>query len=172
VANAKRKRNIDLSYTLFPMIKAKYQIPMDVSAHCEMVCRCDDGCDYAIKEAKPGALTLPHSEWFCTELASAIGIASPPCKIVEMLDNTFAFGSRWEGGVVGAHWKEMVKRGEIPLNEIKGTLSRIYAFDHFVHNKDRHDENFIVRAQRGTSYAVLANDYSRATVHIPLASLV
>jgi hypothetical protein len=170
VANA-RKSIADQPRTLFPIpIKAKWCRPIDVSSDCEMVCRCEDGCDYVIKEAKPGASTLPHSEWFCTALAEAIGIASPPCKIVEMPDSTFAFGSRWEGGVLvpqagatpGGNWWEKVKSGEIDLDSIKSTLSRIYAFDHFVHNKDRHRDNYIVRNQREAGFAVLANDYSRA----------
>jgi hypothetical protein len=85
-----------------------------------------------------------------------------------MKDGTMTFGSRWEGGVLrpstGAkpgHWWERVKDGEIPLDHIRGTLSRIYAFDHFINNPDRHCNNFIVREQH-EGYAVLANDYSRA----------
>jgi hypothetical protein len=107
----------------------------------------------------------PHSEWFCTKLAQAVGIASAPCAVVKMLDGTTAFGSRWEGGVlnpsVAGHWWEKVKSGEIPIDDIRGTLSRIYAFDNFVFNPDRHCGNFIVREQRN-GFAVLANDYSRA----------
>jgi hypothetical protein len=89
--------------TLFPIpVEVRYCIPLNVSADCGQVCRCDDGCDYVIKDGKTGGSkpATPHSEWFCTQLAETIGIASPGCKIVKMADGTLAFGSRWEGGIV------------------------------------------------------------------------
>ncbi len=154
---------------LFPLpIKVRYCNPANLgTADCGLICRGDDGCDYVIKDNKTGgsvALT-PHSEWFCTQLGELVGIASPQCKIVEMSDSTFTFGSRWEGGVikqtVGGNWWDKVKSGDIKLDDIKGALSHIYAFDHFIYNPDRHPGNFIVRDQHA-GYAVLANDYSRA----------
>lgn len=154
---------------LFPLpIEARWCAPANLgSADCGQICRCDDGCDYVIKDGKTGgsvALT-PHSEWFCTQLGELVGIVSPQCKIVKMSDSTFVFGSRWEGGVLnpaaGGNWWDKVKTGDILLDDIKGPLSRIYAFDHFIHNPDRHTKNFIVRNQH-TGYAILANDYSRA----------
>jgi hypothetical protein len=62
--------------------------------------------------------------------------------------------------------------GSIALDDLRGPLSRIYAFDHFIHNIDRHLGNFLVRGQH-TGHAVLANDYSRAWVcnGFPLPSL-
>jgi hypothetical protein len=170
--------------TLFQIpIEVRYCIPLNVSADCGQVCRCDDGCDYVIKDGKTGGSVpaTPHSEWFCTELANMIGIASPECKIVTMSDGTFAFGSRWEGGVIkplpgaaaGGNWWEKVKSGDIKLDDIKATLSRIYAFDHFIHNTDRHCNNFIARSQHAAGVAILANDYSRAWLccGFPLPSL-
>lgn len=158
--------------SLFLMsIKAVYCHPLNLSADCGEVCRCDDGCDYVIKDGSTGGSVpaTPHSEWFCTELAETIGIASPGYNVVEMPDGSTAFGSRWEGGVIkpsrgalaGGNWWEKVKGGEINLDDIKGALSRIYAFDHFIHNPDRHCDNFIARDQHG-GVALLANDYSRA----------
>lgn len=41
------------------------------------------------------------------------------------------------------------------------TLSRILAFDLFIHNDDRHLKNYIVRQQR-SGISLLAFDYSRA----------
>jgi hypothetical protein len=90
--------------TLFALpIKARWCVPANLgSADCGQTCRCDDGCDYVIKDGKSGGSVplTPHSEWFCTQLADLIGIASPQCKIIEMGDGSFTFGSRWEGGVV------------------------------------------------------------------------
>jgi hypothetical protein len=135
------------------------------------ICRCDDGCDYVVKDGSKSAFT-PHDEWFCTHLASAIGIPSPPCTVVEYPDGSLAFGSRWEGGVAKEPWWEMVRRGAIVMADIAPALSRIYAFDHFVHNEDRHLRNFLFRDQH-QGWAVLAFDYSRAWLYngMPLPAL-
>lgn len=129
------------------------------------VCRCDDSCEYATKGTSHHA-QVPHSEWFCTHLAELVGISAPPCAIVEMNDGTQVFGSRWEGGMASGSpppppWWHRVKVGDIPLANIETALSRIYAFDHFVYNVDRHANNYLVRSSRN-SHVVLANDYSRA----------
>jgi hypothetical protein len=112
--------------------------------------------------------TAAHAEWLCTHLATRLGIACPDCQILQMPDDTLVFGSRWEGGVVVSApgsavplWVAMVKTGQIKLADIRTALSRIYAFDHFVHNYDRHAKNFLVRNQLN-GHAVLAFDYSRA----------
>jgi hypothetical protein len=90
-----------------------------------------------------------------------------------MPDGSTAFGSRWEGGVVAMPqgWN-LVQAGTITLASISGVLSKMYAFDHFVHNYDRHGKNFLFR-QQAKGYAVLAFDYSRAwTFHgFPLPAL-
>ncbi|MCL4716763.1 MAG: hypothetical protein KJZ75_17775, partial [Hyphomonadaceae bacterium] len=52
------------------------------SADAVGVARCDDGFEYALKDAV-ACTTTPHDEWFCTELAQALGIACPPCAVVE-----------------------------------------------------------------------------------------
>lgn len=132
--------------------------------HLSHTCRCDDGLDYFVKDGK-AVPTLPHAEWFCTRLAETLGLAGPPCAVLEMLDGTLAFGSRCEGGVLqpNEHWWEKVARNEIPLADIRVPLSRIYAFDHFVHNDDRHLTNYLVRAQ-SQGHALLAFDYSKAWV--------
>ena len=126
------------------------------------VCRCDDGCEYATKGTNNHS-QVPHSEWLCTQLGEVIGIAAPPCAVIEMPNGDLVFGSRWEGGVVPAQppWWEQVKNGRIPLDNVKEILTKIYAFDHFVHNIDRHAKNFIMRSQR-SSEVLMANDYSRA----------
>jgi hypothetical protein len=124
------------------------------------ICRCDDGCDYVVKDGSKNSAT-PHDEWFCTRLAENVGIPSPPCLVIERQDGSLVFGSRWEGGVASDPWWEMVKRDEIVLSDIRSALSRIYAFDHFIHNEDRHLNNFLFRRQR-QGWAVLAFDYSRA----------
>jgi hypothetical protein len=125
--------------------------------------RCDDDCEYAFKDDRHHAFT-PHDEWFCTHLAGAVGIACPPCAVVEDESRKSLFGSRWEGGVAREKWWELVMRGEIELSAVAPTLSRIFAFDHFVFNDDRHLNNYIVRESRN-GWIMLAFDFSRAWTH-------
>lgn len=134
-------------------------------------CRCDDSCDYAIKDESSHPRT-PHNEWFCSELAHVVGIAGPSWAVIEEPSGNCVFGSRWEGGVAKDYWWEMAARGEILLDDIKPALSRILAFDHFVHNEDRHLKNYLARDQR-TGWALLAMDYSRSSLFhdFPLPNL-
>lgn len=55
----------------------------------------------------------------------------------------------------------MIQTNQIPVTDVRIALTRIYAFDHFVHNYDRHAGNFLVVKQK-SGHAVLAFDYSRA----------
>ncbi len=131
------------------------------TADCSQVCRCDDGSDYAIKNDVEVA-AVPHSEWFCTHLGELVGLASPPCKIVDVRGKA-CFGSRWETGHNARDWLLRAQDGRIDFASLAPTLSRIYAFDLFVNNIDRHTTNYIVREQHfGT--ALLAFDYSRAWI--------
>jgi hypothetical protein len=63
------------------------------SADAAGVVRCDDGCDYVIKDDTKHEKTM-HSEWFCSRLADAIGIAVPPYQLIERPDGSLVFGSR------------------------------------------------------------------------------
>ena len=129
------------------------------SADCSMVCHCEDGSDYAIKDQTKDA-AIPHSEWFCTRLSEAVGIACPPCKVVSNADDRW-FGSRWESGHDAKDWWLRAIAGEIDFARLAPTVSRIFALDLFVHNSDRHLNNYIIRQQHfGTS--ILSFDFSRA----------
>jgi HipA-like protein len=165
-------------------VDVKWCQPVNLgSADCSNICRGVDGFDYVIKDGVSGASVpqTPHCEWFCSQLGELIGIPSPPFRIVRQLDDTLVFGSRWEGGVIkpgsapamaSARWWEKVKAGDIKLADIQGALSRIYAFDHFIHNVDRHQGNLLVREQYA-GHVMLAFDYSRAWVFngFPLPNL-
>lgn len=121
-------------------------------------CRCDDGCEYVLKDTSDHPL-MPHSEWFCTKLAEAVGIACPPCAVIRDESGVFLFGSRWEGGISSEKWWELLYAGEIDPDIIYPVLSRVLAFDLFVHNDDRHLNNFLTRESRN-SYSLLAFDFS------------
>lgn len=129
------------------------------SADCALICRCEDGSDYAIKDnAKNGA--MPHSEWFCTRLVEAVGVAAPACKVVSVQGDQW-FGSRWETGHNPKDWWLRAIAKQIDFNLLAPTISRIFAFDLFVHNVDRHLNNYIVREQH-FGISMLCFDFSRA----------
>lgn len=146
-------------------------VPADEgTADCALFCRCDDGSDYAVKGTSSEA-TLPHTEWFCTRLGERVGLASPACAIVNVRSEV-CFGSRWDSGHEPNDWWVRARSGEIDFSLLAPTISRILAFDLFVHNGDRHLKNYIIREQR-MGHAVLAFDYSRAWLWngFPLPSL-
>ncbi len=135
--------------------------------HAGLICKCDDGCDYVVKDGT-GHPLIPHAEWFCTHLADLLSLPGLPCRVVELHDSSGAvqrlFGSRWEEGEIPKSptpWWELVKTGIIPIAEIAPILSRIYVFDNFIHNIDRHFNNFFVRKSHN-SFSILSVDYSKA----------
>lgn len=153
-------------FGLIPL-KAKWCSPSKLgSADLKEVCRCDDGSDYAIKKNEPhphrsrSIARTAHNEFFCYRLGHIVGIASPNHHIVEINTGQLVFGSRFESGLQDKWWDDVI-HGKIPQNEIMPTLARIYAFDLFVHNVDRHANNLIVRKQH-FGYSAIAFDYSRA----------
>lgn len=165
-------------YSFQLAVKVVWEDPKNLGADCARICRCDDSCEYAVKDGSKDPL-LPYAEWFCTHLAELLGIASPACAILEFPDGSTAFGSRWEIGALpmappntAPHWVQLLSSGAINIDDLKPAFSRIYAFDNFIHNHDRHANNFLFRSGL-TRYAVLAMDYSRAWTHhgIPLPAL-
>lgn len=145
---------------LFPdhPVRAQRCDPLSISADCKQVCRCDDGSDYAIKEAATIA-TMPHNEWLCAKLAERIAVAAPTFKIVEV-QGIQCFGSRWMAGEE-ADWWNRAHAQQIPFVDLAQGISRILALDLFVHNGDRHLKNYFVLKQR-VGYSVVAMDFGRA----------
>lgn len=156
---------------LFPYlpITARRCDPMNESADCKQVCRCDDNSDYAIKEAAVIA-TMPHNEWLCSKLAERVRIAAPTFRIVDVL-GIECFGSRWQAGQE-RNWWNRAFAGQIDFADIAPGISRIIALDLFVHNHDRHLDNYFVLEQR-VGFSVLAMDFGRAWMFhgFPLPSL-
>lgn len=161
---AKRNKKIDPAQILLPVVRIAVWVDPTALHGLDAgpVCRCNDSCEYATKSVKHHPL-VPHSEWFCTHLAELAGIAAPSCAVIEMPSGENVFGSRWEptSPAPSPPWWAEVRAGNIPLADIRDALTRIYAFDHFINNTDRHANNFIVRRQKN-GHAVLAIDYSRS----------
>src|SRR5690606_26309684 len=116
------------------------------------------------------------TEYSCTILARAIGLAAPECHVAMMPDGReLCFASREEGGAEdGANFLEMVGNRRHMTN-FAGDLTRWYAFDLFVRNFDRHIGNFLFRRSMvgvtmlgiDFSHALLAQDWPAAPPPLP-----
>lgn len=153
---------------LFP-IKINDFYPNDQgSADLTLIGSGDNGKDYAIKRIGDGNGMIPASELFCYELARQVGIATPAFDIVLLRADELAFGSVWEGGVYKLSalnmMADLLKKGSLDDAEVKSLdkfFGKVYAFDLFINNVDRHFGNYIFRKSYN-SYIALAFDYSRA----------
>ena len=124
--------------------------------------------DYAIKLRTDGNGFVPASEMFCYELANIINIATPGFDILKLRDGSLAFGSVWEGGVSPVKLDNDVfdiLNGNVKVEGMKTFFSKVYAFDLFINNIDRHFGNYIFRGSfRGI--IAMAYDFSRAWYEI------
>ncbi|MCX7088440.1 MAG: hypothetical protein NTV00_10345 [Methylococcales bacterium] len=132
-----------------------------------------NGKDYAIKKISDGNGMIPVTEFFCYELARKVNIATPEFDILLLPDDELAFGSVWEGGVhkiSGINTiVDILNDGAINGVEIKAIdkfFGKVYAFDLFINNVDRHFGNFLFRQSYNNTYIALAFDYSRAWLEI------
>lgn len=121
----------------------------------------DTGIEYCVKTVAKTP-QVPGAEFICYSLAESCGLAVPQFDIVELPDGTLAFGSVWDGSAADQQKSFAVLRGQSKGKEIARTLSRIYAFDLFVHNTDRHLNNYLCVGGRLPGYAIKAYDFSRA----------
>jgi hypothetical protein len=120
-----------------------------------------NGVEYCVKTvARTPA--VPAAEFICHTLAHTCGIPVPQFDIVELPDGSLAFGSAWEGSAADKQHAIQVLTGARPGRQLVKCLSRIFAFDLFVHNVDRHLGNFLCVAGRTPGHTVKAYDFSRA----------
>lgn len=81
---------------------------------------------------------LPATEWICSKLAVACGLPVPPFGVVELRTQPgqLYFGSQWQGGghdFLSAH--NRISNPEV--------FAKTHAVDLFVHNTDRHRNNYL-----------------------------
>lgn len=100
---------------------------------------------------------IPASEWICSHLASACGLPVPPVAVVAMSSNLdiFYFGSQWQGGAIT--FPDAFMRGVSNPEVFLDT----YAVDLFVHNTDRHYDNYLYLDLAGDVVAKVI-DFSHA----------
>lgn len=137
-----------------------------------------NGKDYAIKRVCDGNGMIPASELFCYELARQVNIATPEFDIVLLKGGECAFGSVWEGGVYDLSAiniiSDLLTKGNpnsIDVKLLDKFFSKIYAFDLFINNTDRHFRNYIFRKSYNNNYIALAFDHSKAWCSIDYKGL-
>jgi hypothetical protein len=123
---------------------------------------CDDGYEYAVKLDAPDRFAA-HNEWFCSNLAHRAGVQHPAFNPVSHVDGRVWFGSQWIAGEIPDWWNQVVA-GAIAFPEVADDWSRIFAFDLFINNTDRHLRNFFV-LKDGATHRMYTMDYSRAWFH-------
>jgi hypothetical protein len=94
-----------------------------------------------------------------------VTIPTPNYAYINLSNGDTGFGSIWEGGVMKiSHINQVMQilQHHIKVNNIKTFLSRLYAFDIFVNNEDRHWGNYLWRQSFDNNLIALAFDFSRA----------
>ena len=159
-----KKHNVAYQKELLPI--DAYQIHKNTqgTADLQVIVTASNNKDYAVKMVTDGNGYIPATELFCYELARLVDVPTPSYDLITMRDGTLAFGSVWEGGV--HHISEAnqimdILTGKIAVRDLNLFLSRVYAFDLFINNLDRHFGNYLFR-QSYNSLIGLAFDYSRA----------
>lgn len=122
-----------------------------------------NGKDYAIKTTKDHNSNgfIPATELFCYELAAELLIPTPEYTLLSLSDGSIAFGSVWEGGVQDIQTSLSALDDKIIIKGLTGFLSKVYAFDVFINNIDRHFGNYLIR-ESYNGHVILAFDFSLA----------
>ena len=130
--------------------------------------RADDGMTYAVKDDTPNVPTLRASEYFWLSVARLISLpASIPDIIVNSSGRT-QFCTRRETSAQDASFNQLIL---LSGGVVQGgrQISRIYAFDLFAANWDRHQGNYLVLSEAG-SLVTFAIDFSHVAVYPPLTT--
>jgi len=130
---------------------------------------CEDGLDYALKLDGTAHTHVRASEYVCCRLAEIVGLPLPNFRVVEHLNGDLVFASQIFGDIrqnaadQAGLLRFLTKNSPPP--EIVTQMSRVYAFDLFVNNIDRHINNFMFQKQNKKN-VVLAIDFSKAIFNV------
>ncbi|WP_396604913.1 hypothetical protein ACFLEY_22760 [Bradyrhizobium sp. YCK136] len=121
---------------------------------------------YIIKDdAPPAAPFVRASEFIWLSIAKAIGLAASAPEILEDVSGRQLFGSRREQSTIGrdqASCLQHLLSGQIHDGGMH--LTRIYAFDLFCANWDRHPGNYLI-LNESNALVVFAIDFSHVALH-------
>lgn len=159
---------------LFGLEIEEWTPPNGATGHLRSFAIANDGLEYAIKSLEDGQASnlnvhspelVPSAEWFCSKLAEACGLPSPPCRILlEPVSNQYVFGSRidlaaYREALEMPQWHRLLTESNVQMRK---QLWSIYAFDQFIFNVDRHINNYLYVKNRQQAVAVQAFDFSMA----------
>ena len=132
------------------------------TADCGLIGVGDDDMPYILKRVGDGE-HVPVSEFVCTQLAAAIGLAVPVCTIAMLpgASKELCFASREEFGVLSQKAAVDMLLIDKQLTVFVDRLMQWYAFDVFTQNIDRHLGNFLFRHSMAGA-VMLGMDFSRA----------
>lgn len=151
---------------LFPIEIIETYPANENSADLSIIGRGRNSKHYAVKTIHDGNGFIPASEFFCYELARLLSIPTPDFDYLSLDEGkSIAFGSVWEGGVRGIKSDNdvfAILKGEMSVEDIESFFGKVFAFDLFVNNEDRHFNNYIFRDSFNNSRVALAFDFSRA----------
>lgn len=133
--------------------------------------RADDNLNYVVKDdAPPDAPTVRASEYIWLSVARAVGLAAPQPEIIEDGGGRALVATRREQNAVGRDYaSSLTELLAGTIHNGSSHLSRLYAFDLFCANWDRHPGNYLVLDDGGVK-VIFAIDFSHVTVHPGLAS--
>jgi hypothetical protein len=166
------RKGLSYQRELFPIEIVEFFPSHENTADLTLIGAGRNGKDYAIKKISEGNGMIPASEIFCYELARHLNIPTPEFDIVMLQKGELAFGSVWEGGIVRKisdlnDVASLLLDGVIDGHRVKldKFFSKVYAFDLFINNIDRHWGNFLFRRSY-LGVIALAFDYSRAWLEV------
>lgn len=151
---------------LFPIEIIETYPANEGTADLNLIGKGQNSKHYAIKTIHDANGFVPASEFFCYELARILNIPTPDFDYLSLNEGkTIAFGSVWEGGVRGIKNSNdilSILKGELNVDEPSVFFGKVFAFDLFVNNEDRHFGNYIFRESFNNSLVALVFDFSRA----------
>ncbi len=125
--------------------------------------RADDGLSYIVKDEAPNVASVRASEYIWLSVARHVGLPAPLPEILLDRLGRQLIGTRREQSTIDA---SVSLAALLAGGVVRGgtQLSRIYSFDLFSGNWDRHPGNYLVLIDGG-SIAVFAIDFSHVAVH-------
>lgn len=151
-----------MQQSIFP-IKIVDELPANThSASLKLIGISDTGTKYAVKTLNDGDW-IPITEWFCYLVCRAVGIATPSFDILQMLDGSKAFGSKWEPPTTFICDMTRDYQPELMSKLLKvhsGSFSSMLALDFFLPNPDRVFTNIMLKQENGY-YTPVAFDWDK-----------
>jgi hypothetical protein len=170
VPNANRESGnaVSMQFSLFrkKIVDVLGRMPGGVTA--PQWIRADDGLSYVVKDEAPNIPSVRASEYLWLSLARLVALPAPVPEIIIDSHGRELFATRRENSAVdmALHLVTLLS-GNVMRGGIH--LSRIYAFDLFAANWDRHPNNYLVLDDGGGSQAVFAIDLSHVPAYPGLA---